>query len=602
MSRKARKRVREDPATAAFREGLARVEAHPVFRPLADVAFVIREKDMPYPEEGLATVSSDGTINCHPTRRAEADEWVYCLAHCLLHLGFGHFQQRPRQEPWNIACDLVVARFLNHLKFGRVPDAFVLNELPSTNEQGLYDHFVEHGVEDRFKTLGTAGAGVPDMLFRGEKTDYFTGKPIRWSALLSEGLRAAVASAIRVASGQQEHLGATEYKDSAAQRAKAWFISSYPLLGALASNFRVLEDAQLCQRMDISVAAVNMELKEIYVNPGAALDDGECRFVMAHELLHVGLRHDTRCRGRDPYLWNVACDYVINGWLIEMGVGVMPAVGSLYDPKLKGLSAEAIYDRIATDLRLLRKLATFAGTGRGDILKPSRPDWWAVGNGVGLDDFYRRCLMQGLAYHESEGRTLLPAGLVEEIQALGHPPIPWDVELARWFDGHFAPLEKVRSYARPSRRQSGSPDIPRPRHVPLIGAVESRTFAVVMDSSGSMDRNLLARGLGAIASYSQSRDVERLRLVFCDAVAYDEGYVSPDDLARRAKVRGRGGTALQPAVNLIQSAEDFPRQGPILIITDGYCERLSVQRDHAFLMPSGNRLPFVPRGPVFRMS
>lgn len=51
---------------------------------------------------------------------------------------------------------------------------------------------------------------------------------------------------------------------------------------------------------------------------------GERRFVIAHELLHAGLRHDTRGGGRDPWLWNVACDYVINGWLAEMDVGDRP--------------------------------------------------------------------------------------------------------------------------------------------------------------------------------------------------------------------------------------------------------------------------------------
>jgi hypothetical protein len=52
-----------------------------------------------------------------------------------------------------------------------------------------------------------------------------------------------------------------------------------------------------------------------------------------------------RCQGRDQYLWNVACDYVINGWLMEMGVGEFPASGALFDPALKGLSVEAVYDR-----------------------------------------------------------------------------------------------------------------------------------------------------------------------------------------------------------------------------------------------------------------
>jgi len=38
----------------------------------------------------------------------------------------------------------------------------------------------------------------------------------------------------------------------------------------------------------------------------------------------------------------------------------------------------------------------------------------------------------------------------------------------------------------------------------------------------------------------------------------------------------------------------------ILIITDGYIENdLRVKRDHAFLLPKGNGLPFRPKGKVF---
>ena len=63
-----------------------------------------------------------------------------------------------------------------------------------------------------------------------------------------------------------------------------------------------------------------MATREIYVNPSVGLNREEWIFVLAHELLHVGLRHDERRGYRDPYLWNVACDYVINGWLVEMRV------------------------------------------------------------------------------------------------------------------------------------------------------------------------------------------------------------------------------------------------------------------------------------------
>jgi hypothetical protein len=97
-----------------------------------------------------------------------------------------------------------------------------------------------------------------------------------------------------------------------------------------------------------------------------------------------------------------------------------------------------------------------------------------------------------------------------------------------------------------------------------------------------------------------------VRVVFRDAEAHDNGWMHPADIAGRVRVRvrvrGRGGTVLQPGVIRLQEAVDFPKNGPILIITDAMCDRVRVQRDHAFLIPVGAVLPFPPRGPVFRFS
>lgn len=295
----------------------------------------------------------------------------------------------------------------------------------------------------------------------------------------------------------------------------------------------------------------------------------------------------------------MACDFVINDWLLEMGIGEPPALGLLHDPELRGLSAEEIYDRIVRDLRRYRKLCTMRGYGLSDILEGDGREWWRTGDGTRLDDWYRGALAQGVAYHEQNGRGFLPAGLIEEIRAQQMPAIPWDVELARWFDHFFPPLERRRSYARLSRRQSSTPDIPRPSWVTPEELYQDRTFGVVLDTSGSMDRVLLAKSLGCIASYCMSREVRAVRVICCDAAPYDMGYMAPDEIADRVQIRGRGGTVLQPGVDLLLLAKDFPSSGPVLVITDGYCDPVHVKREHAFLVPLGHRLPFSPRGPVF---
>src|SRR6202012_2448124 len=101
-----------------------------------------------------------------------------------------------------------------------------------------------------------------------------------------------------------------------------------------------------------------------------------------------------------------------------------------------------------------------------------------------------------------------------------------------------------------------TPDIPRPGwHTPDV-PVTQRTFGVVLDTSLSMDIPLLGRALGAVAAYARTHDVPAARVVFCDATAYDAGYIDVDDIAGRVQVRGRGGTVLQPAIDLLERAPD----------------------------------------------
>ncbi len=282
--------------------------------------------------------------------------------------------------------------------------------------------------------------------------------------------------------------------------------------------------------------------------------------------------------GRDPQIWNLACDSLINSWLIEIGVGRLPTVGLLYDPRLQGISAEAVYDLLVLDPRRCKSLRGFRGK-LGDILMdiPGRMIYRA--DVTTIDDIVRRCMAAGLS---SSSRGTVPAGLIEEVNSLFTPPVPWDVDLARWMEAHVSVLrEKQLTYARASRRQSSTPDIPRAaRYVPQENR-DACTFGVVLDTSGSMDRELLGRALGAIASYSEARVVPAVRLVLCDAAPYDQGFVEPTALRGLFPVKGRGGTVLQPAINYLLTRADFPPSAPLMIITDGWCEENAVSSERS---------------------
>ncbi|MET7281744.1 hypothetical protein ABZS29_26155 [Kribbella sp. NPDC005582] len=590
-----RRKSRKDPAWEAVQAGWAAVDRHPLFAPMADrINHPARHSSVP--RDGWATIDSNGRILVHSSRRATPAEWTWVFAHLLIHLGLGH-AERERPAPdhaASAACDTAVNHFLYSLKLG-TPVVQLPSEYPTTAEDVLARQWRRSAVPAEYDGLGVAG-GQADV--RIERWDGW-GKPPNWSELFAAGLSDAAAAAVDVAGGARSSLSDRGASRNEWDLALGWFVSSYPLLGALAATMTVVAEAELARGWDIQVAAVNAEVGEIYVNPLTSLTQNEWRFVMAHEMLHAALRHGERVGGRDPYLWNVAADLVINGWLLEMGVGTMPD-GALHDPVLKGMSAEEVYDRIATDLRRYRKLATLRGTGLGDVLGHPLPHTGEAARAAGLDDIYRRALSTGLAYHDPS-RGLVPAGLVEEIRALDHPPLSWDAQLARWFEEHVPAVDRSRTYARASRRQASTPDIPRPAWIRPTELQRLPTYGVVLDTSGSMDRVLLGKALGAIASYSRARDVPAARVIYCDAAAYDAGYLPVDDIAGRVQVRGRGGTVLQPAVDLLERADDFPATGPILLITDGQCDTVRLRRPHAWLLPRGATLPFTARGPIFRV-
>ncbi|MFE2520016.1 vWA domain-containing protein [Streptomyces mirabilis] len=570
-------------------------------RALAAIGFsTCRQEDCPdSPRDGLVRVDSNGVLHVHPTRRAEPVEWAWAVAHAVIHLGFGHVpaaskvREQPDRHALAARC-AVVNRFLLGFPIGLTPEDLPPS-YPDGDEEQLATRWRREGTPAPYERCGTAG-GEPDQLLVPWDT-WKGGQAPDWQLEFAHALTRTVATAMDMAGGRRGSMRGGPTRLQPWERALSWFISSYPLLGGIAAGVTLVADAELARAHDISVAAVNAEAGEIYINPLRQLEDEEWRFVLAHEMLHAALRHGDRCGPRDPYLFNIAADYVINGWLCEMQVGTMPE-GLLYDAELKDLSAEEVYDRIAKDLRRMRRLSTLRGKGAGDILGAplgSPRDY------VDLDELYRRGLSHGFDLHQQLERGYLPGGLVEEIRALDHPPLPWDARLARWFDEFVPRPEPVRTYARPSRRQASTPDIPRAGRYFPPEEIARCTFGVVLDTSGSMDRTLLGKALGAIASYADARDVPAARVVFCDAAPHDAGYLPVTEIAGRVRVHGRGGTVLQPGIDLLHRADDFPPGAPLLVITDGWCDVLRVRREHAYLIPQGARLPFTARGPVFRV-
>lgn len=570
MSKSSRTSRKPKPHEPALRQ----LQAHYLLGPVArQVHFQAASKlaRVEMPRGAYCQIEGETTIVFDDSLKLDTAQWLGVLALATLVLAVGAPRRLPVPSALSdLAAQLAALHWRRQLRIGTLPEHF---ELPPELIQ-----WGRHPVETIAARLRSEAPNeVLDgawTLTRSAAPLMLPGpKPTQWRGARQQTIdheqtfaQALVDNARRALQLQHEAshpARAGSNPNSNAARARRWLISHYPLLGSLLTQFELVEDAQVCDRMHISIAAVQISTGEIYINPQRQLSLEQAKFVVAHEVLHAGLNHSSRRQGREPYLWNVACDFVINDWLVSMTLGIPPDAGLLFDEELRGWAAEDIYLRLAADLRVRRRLCTLRGDDV-DMLD-DRPGKFFTDR----EEFCRRALLQGLDYHQSFGRGALPAGLVEAIRTLNQPAIPWQAKLAEWIQERCPLPERRRSYARPSRRQSATPETPRPRFVEPEDDRATRTLGVVIDTSGSMQRDELGKALGAIVAYSQAQGVKQVRLVYCDAQPYDEGFVAIDSLASRVQVRGRGGTVLQPAVNLLQSRTDFPKDCPLLIITDG---------------------------------
>lgn len=355
-------------------------------------------------------------------RRASVEEWAYVFARVRLHIALNHLDPRRRDLCWHMAAWCRAEQMLANIGIGRRPAGFkpVPEDLPHGDDAALAAYLDEQPMRPEIASLSLAGNGHRFWHFAKhfEISDRLREQR---AASLAQGIRTAAAQALNRPGGLRMPSETGNKPDTTAMRARDWILSEYPLLAALASSFTLIEDEAQCSQMSVTVAAICDATQEIYVNPRAGLTEEEARFVLAHEFLHAGLRHSVRQEERDPWLWNVACDFVINGWLLEMKLGYPPeGVGFLHDPALKDCSAEEVYERIVSNLGSLQKLSgvsTLNGENC-DILKGEGSLGRWRGGGVDLDSFYCQALFEGISQHNESSRDPLPFGLIREARGL----------------------------------------------------------------------------------------------------------------------------------------------------------------------------------------
>lgn len=291
--------------------------------------------------------------------------------------------------------------------------------------------------------------------------------------------------------------------------------------------------------------------RAVYVNPAffdpqpAAAQEG----LILHEILHAALLHVTRRSGRDPKIWNIAADVVVNGILLRNGFEIPE--GGIVERRLEQQSVEAIYDQLVQQAKTEEKQQQL----RPDLLEGS------PGQGAQpltseqaqkLEAEWR--LVRDQAESANQGET--PAGMMREAEVLQQPKLDWRQHLWRFLTRTPVDFEEF------DRRFVG-----QGLYLESISG-QSVQVLVCVDTSGSIDRTLLTAFVSEIQGILLSYPGLKCDLFFADSKLHGPYPLQPGDPA--PKPIGGGGTDFRPFFAHAQQHYDDWTAKVAVYLTDGY--------------------------------
>lgn len=304
------------------------------------------------------------------------------------------------------------------------------------------------------------------------------------------------------------------------QKARTLLVFDHPWLASLVMRLDTIVVESGDPHCPVDTASTDGR----YIYVCAAFIDGlsqaEIIGLYAHEALHCALQHFVRYGDRDNIKkWNVACDYAINP--IIVGQGITLPDGALIDPQYAGLSAEEIYARLRD--------SSMDDLSAMDEMLEGPPD-------PALANEWKNAMADAIAIARRAGPLAGSlARLWDDIRA---PAIPWRELLAA-----FAQSCRGRedyTWSRPSRRALSHGAI-----MPGWYATELQPIAVCVDTSGSIDREMVSQAIAILRSVAEFASII---VIYADATVHHIDHVDRGRTYVPKNVTGGGGTDFGPAV------------------------------------------------------
>lgn len=369
-------------------------------------------------------------------------------------------------------------------------------------------------------------------------------------------------------------------------KARSTMIVTQPFFGSLALHLDPVEVT------DGSLTTMAVDGVHLFYCPKFVLSikEDELQGVVTHETLHCAYKHMTRRGNRDPRRWNIAADFIINGDLHDAQIKLPYTPISLdemkariaefmktgkasqekihfYDPKLKGMSAEAVYEMIP-ELPVIQ-IMTVGVSGEGAGPRQQLPDDGCLGtvlDAAGRNEEGKRDQVDrdwdtnvrvALAVSKGQNAGTIPAYLQRLYEDLNKPKVSWRDLTRQFIDGL---AYKDYSWQRPNRRFVGS-GLSLPGFVP--DALHKMIF--LGDVSGSISNETMKAYLSEVAGALDENVADNMIVAYFDTEIKKVDEFLPGDVLT-CDTPGGGGTDFRPAFQWV--LDNHPDATCIVCLTD----------------------------------
>jgi predicted metal-dependent peptidase len=352
-------------------------------------------------------------------------------------------------------------------------------------------------------------------------------------------------------------------------RARINLIADYPFFGSLAMKLipKELSEEEV-KLLGIPTMAVdlygNMPFNPKFV---MTLDDTTLKVALCHEVMHIALRHLNRLGSRQPMIFNISSDAVINELLSK--TFKIPD-GWVLMQKMFGKSSEEIYDILIKDAKLQKGLSSwdkhiYESKKKGDK-NGQGGQGTAVSGGI-KSPFAKdgqnpidvpRAIREAYNFARNPGK--IPAGIERAFADILNPVMDWR-EILRKYLVQILPHDF--SYMKPHKKSYSSgffmPSIKR----------EEVNITIGVDSSGSIQDIEYAEFLTEIYAMCKQFECLKATIIVCDAAISEVIEIDSSFDPYAIKGRGYGGTDSLPVYKWIDTEKNNNIR-LLVYFSDGY--------------------------------